>query len=707
MTTSSCDLLVIGLGPVGAVLAGLAARRGLSVTVVEREADLFPLPRAVQCDHEVLRILQEFGCADELLEGSILNDGLDLVTADREPFLSFSVPAMTKSGWPTSIFFHQPTLERLLRRTVLELGVDVRLSTSMTTIDQDARKVTATLSDGSTVEAAYAVGCDGARSMTRSAIGADLEDLGFEESWLVVDLLGVDPGGGLPTRCLQVCDPVRPHTVVPMPAPRFRFEFMLLEGETAPAMQERSRIEELLAPWVDPTTIEVERAAVYTFRGAVADRWRSGRILLCGDAAHQTPPFLGQGMCTGLRDVANLAWKLDAVHRRGAPETLLDTYQAERAPQARAVIAAAVEFGRLICDTDPESAAARDASFSGQPTDGGVAPELIPPLTTGRGIEATGGDLSHQPTLGDERLDDLVGPRFLLVTDQPIETDGDLTQFWKAEGVVLETGVFPALTPLLGGEHACVVRPDRYLFARGEAVELTTKVSELLGCRGGQERNRVPLTGAGPRLALSQYRAGDREVAMLAGTEEQTAIVAHLVKKPGVTTGVSRTGPTGWVSSTVVGGGPGVDPSTIVFERTRVLPTCHMHSVGFTNHRGMPEVSVIRTWQAPDGSWVIAPLGGGGRGPSRRPKPWVNFTAGFGPDGFAAGGYVEGTGSEEARSVRLTFADGLLMEDAAENGIVLFFEPRAVTFPADVEILDARGGRLALYKAFDEFPFGA
>ncbi len=185
-------------------------------------------------------------------EGSILNDGLDLVTADRVPFLSFSVPPMTKSGWPTSIFFHQPTLEGLLRRTVLELGVDVRLSTSMTTIDQDTRKVTATLSDGSTVEAAYAVGCDGARSMTRTAIGADLEDLGFEESWLVVDLLGVDPGGGLPTRCLQVCDPARPHTVVPMPAPRFRFEFMLLEGETAQAMQEHSRIEELLAPWVDP-----------------------------------------------------------------------------------------------------------------------------------------------------------------------------------------------------------------------------------------------------------------------------------------------------------------------------------------------------------------------------------------------------------------------------------------------------------------------
>jgi len=194
---------------------------------------------------------------------------------------------------------------------------------------------------------------------------------------------------------------------------------------------------------------------------------------------------------------------------------------------------------------------------------------------------------------------------------------------------------------------------------------------------------------------------------VLAETEELQAIVAHLVKEPGVTTSVSQPGPAGWTSSTVVGGGPGADPSTIVFERTRVLPSCHMHSVSFTSHRGLAEVLVIRTWQDPDGSWAIAPIGGGGRGPSRRSKPWVNFTAGFGPDGFAAGGDVEGTGSEMARTVRLTFADGLVMEDAVENGVVLFFEPVGVSFPADAEILDARGGRLARYKVFDGFPFGA
>ena len=481
MTGAPCDLLVIGCGPTGAVLAGLAARRGLSVTVVEREADLFPLPRAVQCDHEVLRILQEFGCADELLAQSVLNDGLDLVRADRVPFLSFTVPERARSGWPTSVFFHQPTLERMLRRTLADLSVDVRLATAVTCIDQDDDGVTATLSDGSTVRASFAVGCDGARSATRDAIGATLDDLGFEERWLVVDLLDVPPDAGLPTRCVQVCDPARPHTLVPMPGSRYRFEFMLLGGEVTASVQTGATIGSLLTPWIDPATVEVERAAVYTFRGAVADRWRSGRVLVCGDAAHQTPPFLGQGMCTGLRDAANLAWKLDTVIRGVAGPDLLDTYQSERAPQARAVIGAAVEFGRLICMTDPEEAAARDAAFDEVPDDGGIAPELIPPLTPGPGVQPTGGDLSRQPTVGGRRLDDLVGPGFLLVTGVPLDPDDAAAWFWASTGIALTTDDHPELCDLLDGAPACVVRPDRYVFGRGEVGVLTAGVEDLLG----------------------------------------------------------------------------------------------------------------------------------------------------------------------------------------------------------------------------------
>lgn len=480
---TACDLVIIGCGPTGAVLAGLAARRGLRVVVVEKNADLYPLPRAVQCDAEVVRILQEFGCAEDLLATSILNDGLSFTTADRTPFLSFTVPPTSPYGWPTSIFFHQPTLERMLRATLADLGVDVRLACPMTCLEHDSDGVSVTVASGEVIRAAYAVGCDGARSATREAMRSTLVDFGFQESWLVVDLFGVEPAVGLPTRCLQVCDPSRPHTVVPMPGLRFRFEFMFLPGETESEMQDPAMIRALLAPWIDPDAVEVERAAAYTFRGAIADSWRRGRVLLAGDAAHQTPPFLGQGMCTGLRDAANLAWKLDAVVRGGAGDELLDTYQAERSGHAEAVIAAAVEFGKLICVTDPEEAAARDAAFTAVPTDGGEAPDFLPKLAPGAGIAPSGGDLSPQPTLSGVRLDDLVGPRFLLVTRTGLaeqigfELLGDIS----ADTItVLSAAEHPELLVHLGEAEACLVRPDRYVAGRGAPAELADQLRALL-----------------------------------------------------------------------------------------------------------------------------------------------------------------------------------------------------------------------------------
>lgn len=178
----------------------------------------------------------------------------------------------------------------------------------------------------------------------------------------MVDMLINDADSGLPEFALQVCDPARPHTLVPMPAPRFRFEFMLLPGEDPVAMQTPEAVAELTAGWLPAGAATVERSAVYTFHGLITTRWRSGRVLLAGDAAHQTPPFLGQGMCSGMRDAANLAWKLHAV-LRGADEALLDTYQQEREPAVRSIVQAAVDFGRIICTLDPAQAAARDEAM--------------------------------------------------------------------------------------------------------------------------------------------------------------------------------------------------------------------------------------------------------------------------------------------------------------------------------------------------------
>ena len=209
-----------------------------------------------------------------------------------------------------------------------------------------------------------------------------------------------------------------------------------------------------------------------------------------------------------------------------------------------------------------------------------------------------------------------------------------------------------------------------------------------------------------PRLQVAPLGAeapNDREAVTLAESDVEEAIVATLVIDPAVPI-TSKTG-SGWTASVGSGGGPGADPATIVFQKTRILPTCQMHSVAFTNYRGIPVEEIIRTWQNSDGSWAVAPVGGGGGHGPVRTKPWVNFAAQWGPEHFAAGGHVEGSGSEQAVTVRLIFTDGYTLEDSVDAGIVLFFEPRSVVFPADVEILDEHGELLTKYKEFDRGPF--
>ena len=485
---STVDVVVVGFGPTGATLAGLCARRGLSVVVVERDTELFALPRAVQCDHEALRILQELGCAGRILEGSILNDGISFLTADRRTLLSATVPPLAPTGWPSSVFFHQPTFEAILRETVRATGVDVRTGVEVTGLDQDADGVDVHLADGTSVRARYAVGCDGARSATRARMGAGLSDTGFEESWLVVDLLLTDEVPDLPTRCLQVCDPVRPHTLVPMPAPRFRFEFMLLPGESEEDVRRDDVISGFMSSWIDPDLATVERSAVYTFHGLVAAAWRDRRVFLAGDAAHQTPPFLGQGMCAGLRDAANLAWKLSAVLDGRAADALLDTYQVEREPHAAAVIDAAVGFGQLICMLDPDEARARDEAFLADFHGETLAPDVIPPLAPGPCVGTGGGTLSPQPRVHGVLLDDVVGGGFLLCTAEPLGPAGP-DDGWLSGAVVLDAVTVPEVAAVLDGSTACLVRPDRYVLARGDLDEV---LAAGRAARAGNVSGTVP-----------------------------------------------------------------------------------------------------------------------------------------------------------------------------------------------------------------------
>ncbi|MCX6521698.1 MAG: bifunctional 3-(3-hydroxy-phenyl)propionate/3-hydroxycinnamic acid hydroxylase [Actinobacteria bacterium] len=471
-------MLVVGFGPVGATMAGLLARRGVDVVAIDREVDVYPLPRAAHFDQEIMRIVQELGALDDIAPSTRPLPGMDFLTADRQVLLSMRSGDRTRSGFPSSVLFHQPGFDRAIRDHAVQLGARTLLGIELVSIDQHADHVTAHLGDGSSIEARWVVACDGARSTVRKAIGTTMDDLEFEEPWLVLDLVLADGTPPPADVCFQVCDPARPHTLVPMPAPRFRFEFMLLPGEDPQWIQQPEVMIDLLSAWVDPTTVTIERAAVYTFHGLVAHRWRDGRVLLAGDAAHQMPPFLGQGMCSGMRDAANLAWKLARVLRGESDAALLDTYQAERSPHVRAIVESAVGFGRLICTTDTAAAAARDeamlaaraAAGESEPSgdDGGG---LMPPLGPGPLVLDGGGSQAVQVTLDGVRCDDEIGDRFLVVVRSRLAHAAALDEWERAGAFVADASVDPRWAATLDAftppADAVVVRPDRYVLAAG------------------------------------------------------------------------------------------------------------------------------------------------------------------------------------------------------------------------------------------------
>ena len=507
----SFDIAIVGMGPVGATAAILFAHAGLKVAIFERDKEVYALPRAVNIDSEVIRAFQRIGLGQtlaDMLQKVRPGDRAGFANSKREWLFGNEFVAFGSNAWQPMSMFDQPEVDTWLRSTAIaHPNVTAHIGDEMQHFEDTGEHVTIQarqLDDGNTysVNARYLLGCDGASSSIRRTLDIGWHDLGYDHDWLVIDII-IKEGHTLDLNTVQVCDPDRLATYVATKDPYRRWEFKLNPGETWEEMLEPAKIYELLDPWTPRDTYEIRRTAVYQFHAAVADSWKVGRVLLAGDAAHQSPPFLGQGMNAGIRDVINLAWKLPLVLSGETDETLLDTYQAERGAHAADLVEWAVAIGKLMEHMAAVEAAQRDgleppATPAAMKSSGYGQGRENPPLRDGAVMleqvsdKGSTGYLFSQPIVQDAkseifRLDQNLGQGFAIVA----RTTADLAMNSASQALIdklnISITILEGLTEQQGHfdrlfEHAstAIIRPDRYVFGHtADTLNLDKLLAQL------------------------------------------------------------------------------------------------------------------------------------------------------------------------------------------------------------------------------------
>jgi 3-(3-hydroxy-phenyl)propionate hydroxylase len=487
-------VVVVGAGPTGLTAATLLAQHGVECVLLDRWESIYPQPRAVHLDDEIYRVLARLGLGDEFATISWPCHGLRLVDRRMRVLAEFQRGTdRGRHGYPEANMFDQPELERILRENLARHDtVTLRGNTEVTALTQeDAGRVRVDFTDRVTgnhdsIRAQYVLGCDGANSLTRASIGATMQDLTFEQRWLVVDVAttaDLAEWEGVH----QVCDPGRAATYMRVGKTRYRWEFRLRPGETADDYRERARLHPLIEPWtkrIPVEELEIVRVADYIFRAQLADRWRDRRVFLLGDAAHLTPPFIGQGMGAGIRDAANLAWKLAGVLTGTLPERALDSYEIERRPHARGLIRLAKLVGTAMTEGGELGNLIRAVVAPRVHLLPGLKDQILSSQTPAlhrsdlvirpRLRRTLAGSLCPNAVLDDgRRFDDLVAGRFAVVTSAE-PSAAQRAQVHQRGGILLTTRPGTELHRWLqhGRAHAAIVRPDGTVLRAGDLPAL-------------------------------------------------------------------------------------------------------------------------------------------------------------------------------------------------------------------------------------------